>query len=74
MDRSNSHETVTINMLGVRFIDSSGLGLMLKLKKEATHRGLTLRFSGFQPAVAGTCCDWPISRNSSKPMPKPAQL
>jgi N-acetylglucosaminyldiphosphoundecaprenol N-acetyl-beta-D-mannosaminyltransferase len=51
LDRSNFHHTLTINMLDVRFIDSSGLGLMLKLKKEASHRGLTLRFSGFQPAV-----------------------
>ena len=40
-----------IDLFNVRFIDSSGLGLMLRLKKLAREQDKTLSFSRLQPAV-----------------------
>jgi N-acetylglucosaminyldiphosphoundecaprenol N-acetyl-beta-D-mannosaminyltransferase len=42
---------LTLDMADVRFIDSSGLGLMVRAKKLAWQRGLNLTFRGLQPAV-----------------------
>ena len=41
----------TLDLSDVRFIDSSGLGLMVRAKKLASQRGLNLAFRGLQPAV-----------------------
>jgi N-acetylglucosaminyldiphosphoundecaprenol N-acetyl-beta-D-mannosaminyltransferase len=43
---------LTITMSRVRFIDSSGLGIMLRARKEAQKLGVELQFTDFQPAVA----------------------
>jgi len=40
-----------IDLSRVRFIDSSGLGLMVRAKKVARSHGATLAFTGLQPAV-----------------------
>ena len=40
-----------IDMSQVRFIDSSGLGLMLRLKKQAIKNDRSLAFTGVQPGV-----------------------
>lgn len=40
-----------LDLSGVRFIDSSGLGLMIRAKKLAQQKGAKLVFTGIQPAV-----------------------
>ncbi|HWI55957.1 MAG TPA: WecB/TagA/CpsF family glycosyltransferase [Bacillota bacterium] len=40
-----------IDLAQVRFIDSTGLGLMVRLKKLAQQTGAPLQFAGLQPAV-----------------------
>src|SRR5581483_4332026 len=40
-----------IGLDGVRFIDSSGLGLLIRVRKAARQQGFGLRFEGMQPAV-----------------------
>jgi N-acetylglucosaminyldiphosphoundecaprenol N-acetyl-beta-D-mannosaminyltransferase len=42
---------VTIDLSNVRFIDSTGLGLMVRARKLAGGYGAQLRFTGLQPAV-----------------------
>jgi len=42
---------VHINLAGVRFIDSSGVGLMVRARKEAVQRGIQLKFADPSPAV-----------------------
>jgi anti-anti-sigma factor len=42
---------IEIDLSSVRFIDSSGLGLMVRSKKLAQRRGAELSFTGVQPAV-----------------------
>ncbi len=42
---------VMVNLGGVRFIDSTGVRLMVRLRKAAEQRGLQLRFVEPQPAV-----------------------
>lgn len=42
---------LVIDLSRVRFIDSSGLGLMVRAKKVARSHGATLAFTGLQPAV-----------------------
>ena len=42
---------VVIELSGVRFIDSAGLDLMLRAKKEAQRLGTTLSFAGVPTAV-----------------------
>lgn len=42
---------VNIDLAGVRFIDSTGVRLMLRVRKEARLRGIRLKFSDPQPAV-----------------------
>lgn len=41
----------TIDLRGVRFIDSSGLGLMVRAKKLSVANGQDLTFAGMRPAV-----------------------
>ena len=40
-----------IDLSGVRFIDSTGVGLMVRVRREALERGVQLRFTGPSPAV-----------------------
>jgi anti-anti-sigma factor len=40
-----------IDLTGVRFIDSTGLGLMIRTKKLAQREGKKVVFTGLQPAV-----------------------
>jgi N-acetylglucosaminyldiphosphoundecaprenol N-acetyl-beta-D-mannosaminyltransferase len=42
---------LVLDLTHVRFIDSSGLGLLLRAKKLAQRRGVTLTLMGVQPAV-----------------------
>ena len=52
-DAINGHNPeVVIDMSQVRFIDSSGLGIMVRARKWAHRHGLGLAFTGLQPAVA----------------------
>ncbi len=44
-------ECAVIDLSNVRFIDSSGLGLMIRVKKLATRQQRRLNFTGLQPAV-----------------------
>jgi N-acetylglucosaminyldiphosphoundecaprenol N-acetyl-beta-D-mannosaminyltransferase len=43
--------SIVIDLSVVRFIDSSGLGLMVRVRKLARQCGLTLGFANVQPAV-----------------------
>ena len=52
LDRSQgSRAPLNINLAGVRFLDSSGVGLMVRLRKEASACGIPLRFTNPSPAV-----------------------
>ena len=42
---------VVINLAAVRFIDSTGVRVMLRARKEARRRGLVLKFTAPSPAV-----------------------
>jgi len=42
---------LVIDLSQVRFIDSSGLGLMVRARKFAQRQGIDLAFTGLQPAV-----------------------
>ena len=42
---------LTISLAGVRFIDSTGVGLMVRIRKEARHRDVPLRFTDPQEPV-----------------------
>ena len=46
-----STQKVVIDMAQVRFIDSTGVGLMIRARKLAQRQGAKLRFTGTQPAV-----------------------
>ncbi|HZV33790.1 MAG TPA: WecB/TagA/CpsF family glycosyltransferase [Verrucomicrobiae bacterium] len=48
---SESLNTLVIDLSQVRFMDSSGLGLMVRARRLARQRGLQLNFSGVQPPV-----------------------
>lgn len=50
-DEASYLEPITIDLSQVRFMDSSGVGLMVRAQKLARHRGVTLTFAGAQPAV-----------------------
>jgi N-acetylglucosaminyldiphosphoundecaprenol N-acetyl-beta-D-mannosaminyltransferase len=45
------HRAVLVDLSQVRFIDSSGLGLMLRVKKFAQRRQIKLFFVGLKPVV-----------------------
>jgi N-acetylglucosaminyldiphosphoundecaprenol N-acetyl-beta-D-mannosaminyltransferase len=49
--RGLEHLDLTIELSGVRFIDSTGLGLMVRSKKEAASQGVRLRFAGINGNV-----------------------
>ncbi len=52
LDRWTGGETaMSINLAGVRFMDSSGVRLMVRARKEAQQRGLRVRFTEATPAV-----------------------
>ena len=42
---------ITIDLSNVRFIDSTGLGLMVRAKKLTLSHGAQLAFTGLQPTV-----------------------
>lgn len=46
-----SLNTLVIDLSQVRFMDSSGLGLMVRARRLARQHGLQLNFAGLQPAV-----------------------
>ncbi|MDB6125659.1 MAG: Anti-sigma-factor antagonist and glycosyl transferase [Pedosphaera sp.] len=47
----NSAKHLTIDLSQVRFIDSTGLGAMIRVKKASQRLGVKLDFTGVQPAV-----------------------
>jgi anti-anti-sigma factor len=49
--RRNSKEPVQIDISSLEFIDSAGIGLMLRTRKCANARGTKLRFVGTRPNV-----------------------
>lgn len=51
IEGSHRERELAVDLSDVRFIDSSGLGLMVRAKKLAWQRGLNLAFRGLQPAV-----------------------
>ena len=52
LDHSHSRESeMNVNLAGVRFIDTTGVRLMMRVRKEARLRGLQLRFTEPSPAV-----------------------
>jgi N-acetylglucosaminyldiphosphoundecaprenol N-acetyl-beta-D-mannosaminyltransferase len=51
IETSRPERELALDLSNVRFIDSSGLGLMVRAKKLARQRGLDLAFRGLQPAV-----------------------
>ena len=52
LEASCRRETeMNINLAGVRFIDSTGVRLMVRVRKEARQRGIQLKFTELQPAV-----------------------
>jgi N-acetylglucosaminyldiphosphoundecaprenol N-acetyl-beta-D-mannosaminyltransferase len=48
---ATSAARLTIDLHAVSFIDSTGLGLMVRAKKQAARTGATLLFTGLQPNV-----------------------
>ena len=44
-------QNVVIDLSAVRFIDSSGLGVMVRARKLAQRQGTNLLFRGLQPAI-----------------------
>jgi len=52
LERASRPETeLQITLAGVRFIDSTGVGLMVRVRKDAQRRGLKLQFTESSPAV-----------------------
>jgi anti-anti-sigma factor len=51
LDAPRRDDELALDLRGVRFIDSSGLGLMIRAKKLAEQKGAKLVFIGIQPAV-----------------------
>lgn len=43
--------TLVLDFGGVTFVDSTGLGALVRLRKEAEQRGLRLRLEGVRPEV-----------------------
>lgn len=50
--RSLVQRTLTIDLAELRFMDSTGLGLMIRAKKTAARSGLAIAFAGAPPAVS----------------------
>lgn len=51
LEASRPDRDLALDLTGVRFIDSSGLGLMIRARKLAQQQGARLVFRGIQPAV-----------------------
>ncbi len=51
LDAMPENSSLTIDLSGVRFVDSSGVGVMLRLKKQARRLGCALRFAKPTEAV-----------------------
>ncbi len=51
IETSRPERELALDLSDVRFIDSSGLGLMVRAKRLARQRGMNLYFRGLQPAV-----------------------
>ena len=51
LERLGTHRSVTVDMGAVRFIDSSGAGLMVRARKHAQQHGVKMKFTGVQPEV-----------------------
>jgi anti-anti-sigma factor len=65
-------QSLVIDLSVVRFIDSSGLGVMVRVRKLARQHGLKLRFTNLQPAVLNVIQisrleDFLMGRQSEKP-------
>jgi N-acetylglucosaminyldiphosphoundecaprenol N-acetyl-beta-D-mannosaminyltransferase len=71
----NPDRTKTIDLSRVRFIDSTGVGLMVRARKLSLARAQTLIFIGLQPAVLNVLR---LSRLEAyllkPPVPKPPEL
>jgi anti-anti-sigma factor len=46
-----SHPKLAVDLLAVSFLDSSGVGLMVRAKKQAAKAGAELRFTGLRENV-----------------------
>jgi N-acetylglucosaminyldiphosphoundecaprenol N-acetyl-beta-D-mannosaminyltransferase len=70
-------QALVIDLSVVRFIDSSGLGLMVRVRKLARQYGLKLRYTNLQPAVLNVIQiarleDFLMGREAEKPaVPRP---
>jgi len=52
MAKSDHHPAkLCIDITGLQFIDSTGLGVMLRTKKKALQQGMSIVFTGIQPNV-----------------------
>ncbi|MDE3083911.1 MAG: WecB/TagA/CpsF family glycosyltransferase [Verrucomicrobiota bacterium] len=64
---SARHTALVIDLSQVRFIDSTGVGLMLRVKKSARELEMDVSFAGAQPAVRNvldlTQLDWLLHRD-----------
>jgi len=48
---TREHSRMSISLAGVRFVDSTGVRLMVRIRKLARLRGIQLKFTAPQPAV-----------------------
>lgn len=48
-----SDNVFRIGLAGVRFVDSTGVGLMVRVRKEGRQRGLAVKFTSPTPSVLG---------------------
>ncbi len=48
---SSSHGSLTVDLIHVSFIDSTGLAVMIRARKFARQHAFHLKFTGLQPAV-----------------------
>ena len=67
---------LALDLSGVRFIDSSGLGLMIRAKKLAQKHGVKLVLNGIQPAVQNVIHiahleEFLLNDNAADPKPLP---
>jgi len=51
LENARPERGLAVDLSDLRFVDSSGLALMIRAKKLARQRGIKLEFKGMQPAV-----------------------
>ncbi len=49
--KGNSEKSVGINLSSVEYVDSSGLGVLIKVLNEAKNQGQTMMLFGAQPKI-----------------------